>query len=160
MLRLTGMTGMALAAGLLLPAPAAHATDFTSLQWGNQTIHVQQAWQVVPGRGAGVRICDVDSGITVTHPDLTAAIVGGSNTADATTPASYADDGGHGTYTAGIMVARGTEIWGVAPGASLLVDKAVTGGSGDTTSVTAGILWCVSQGAQVINLSLDAPRNG
>jgi subtilisin family serine protease len=58
------------------------------------------------------------------------------------------------------MVARGTEIWGVAPGASLLVDKAVTGGSGDTTSVTAGILWCVSQGAQVINLSLDAPRNG
>lgn len=78
-------------------------------------------------RGAGATVCDVDSGVTLDHLDLKAAIVAGVNTVDPTTPTSFGDDDGHGTYTAGIMVARGTDIWGVAPGASLLVAKAMTG---------------------------------
>jgi thermitase len=155
--RSAGVISVMVFVGLMPVARPALATDFTSLQWGNAAIHVPEAWQLVPGRGAGVTVCDVDSGIMLTHPDLQSAIVGGSNTSDATTPSSFADDGGHGTFTAGIMVARGADVWGVAPGASLLVAKAITQGSGDSTSVTAGILWCVAQGAHVVNLSLGAP---
>jgi thermitase len=147
----------ALVVGLATSAHPARATDFRSLQWGNTAIGLPTAWQLVPGRGAGITLCDVDSGIMASHPDLHAAIIGGINTSDATTPTAFSDDEGHGTYTAGIMVARGADIWGVAPGASLLVAKAVTGGTGDAMSITAGILWCVEQGASVVNLSLGGP---
>ena len=145
----------------LVPFPhSVAAGDFTTLQWANQAIHLQQAWQVVPNRGAGISVCDVDSGAMVDHPDLKGAIIGGINTADATAPSSYADDEGHGTYTAGIILARGKKIWGVAPGASLLVAKALNQqADGAATGVTAGILWCIEQGAQVINLSIGGPVN-
>jgi subtilisin family serine protease len=142
---------------VLVPVPrSALAADFSSLQWANQTIRLHQAWQYVPNRGAGTRVCAIDTGVMLDHPDLKDAIIGGINTADATAPASFGDDVGHGTFTAGIMVARGTHIWGVAPGASLLVAKGLNQrGEGDASSTTAGILWCIDQGARVIDLSLS-----
>jgi subtilisin family serine protease len=133
------------------------ADGFTPLQWASSAIHLRQAWQEVPGRGAGTIICDADTGVMLNHPDLKDAIVGGINTANALAPDSFGDDDGHGTYTAGLMVARGTKVWGVAPGASLLVAKIVDRGSGDPTTATAGILWCIDHGASVINLSVGAP---
>jgi subtilisin family serine protease len=149
------------AALALLPSPASpvSAGDFTSLQWANARIHLAQAWQEVPGRGAGVTICDADTGIMLDHPDLKSAIAQGENTADAPAHQSYADDDGHGTWTAGLMVARGTEIWGVAPGASLLVAKVLHHGSGEAIAVTAGILWCIDHGAVVVNLSVALPAS-
>lgn len=136
---------------------SASAGDFTSLQWASQTIHLAQAWQFVPGRGAGTTICDADTGVMVDHPDLQGAVVQGLSTANPTAPAAYNDDDGHGTWTAGLMVARGKQVWGVAPGASLLVAKVLNHGTGDAVNVVAGILWCVDQGAKVINLSLALP---
>ena len=157
LIRLT-LVALVAVVGLMVPLRgSAAAADFTTEQWAHRAIHLPQAWQVVPGRGAGVTVCDVDSGVMASHPDLTDAIVGGTNTANAMTPGNYADDDGHGTYTAGIMVARGKKIWGVAPGASLLVAKVLNGGSGGTMGINAGILWCVDRGAQVVNLSLGAP---
>jgi subtilisin len=142
---------------VLVPVPrSALAADFGSLQWANQTIHLQQAWHYAPNRGAGTRVCAIDTGVMTDHPDLKDAIIGGINSADATAPTSFGDDVGHGTFTAGIMVARGKDIWGVAPGASLLVAKGLNqSGEGDASSTTAGILWCIIQGAQVIDLSLS-----
>lgn len=148
---------IALLAWLVPMTGHAIAGDFTTMQWANQTIHVSQAWQVVPARGAEITICDADSGVTASHPDLKDAVINGINTASATTPQSYGDDDGHGTWTAGIMVARGHKIWGVAPGASLLVAKVFDAGNANQMSVTSGILWCIDQGASVINLSLGAP---
>jgi subtilisin family serine protease len=147
----------ALLVALATAPPRAVAGDFSTLQWANQAIHLPQAWQVVPGRGAGITICDADSGVMLNHPDLKGAITGGINTASATTPESYGDDDGHGTWTAGIMVARGNDVWGVAPGASLFVAKVLGAGSGDQMSVTSGILWCVDHGARVVNISLGSP---
>jgi subtilisin family serine protease len=133
------------------------AGDFTTLQWANQTIHLAQAWQAAPGRGAGTVICDADTGAMADHPDLQGAVLQGINTADASGPAAFIDDNGHGTWTAGLMVARGKQVWGVAPGASLLVAKVLKRGAGNAVNVVAGILWCIDQGAQVIDLSLDLP---
>lgn len=145
---------LALLSSLATPVAAG---DFTTLQWANVRIHLAQAWQVVPGRGAGITICDADTGITIDHPDLRPAITQGGDMTSPTAPQSYADDDGHGTWTAGIMVARGTDIWGVAPAASLLVAKVLKHGRGEAIGVTAGILWCIDHGAAVVNLSLDLP---
>jgi subtilisin family serine protease len=139
-----------------LATPVA-AGDFTTLQWANARIHLARAWQVVPGQGAGITICDADTGITIDHPDLRTAITQGEDMTNPTAPWSYADDDGHGTWTAGIMVARGSRIWGVAPAASLLVAKVLKHGTGEAVAITAGILWCIDQGAAVVNLSLDLP---
>lgn len=155
-LRMVSVAITALMAIFLPPRGPVMAEDFSSLQWGNQTIHLRQAWTLVPGRGAGVRVCDVDSGVMVNHPDLAGALAGGVNTVDAATPQLYADDTGHGTYTAGIILARGTDIWGVAPSASLLVAKVLSSDGGQSTNVTSGILWCIEKGAQVVNLSVGA----
>lgn len=152
--RLASGAAIGCLAALIPLRGTSEAGDFNSLQWANRAIHLTQAWQVVPGRGAGVRVCDVDTGMMLTHPDLREAIAGGTNTANPAAPDTYADDAGHGTYTAGIMVARGVDIWGVAPGASLLVAKALNQGDGDANTVTSAVLWCVGQGAKVVNLSL------
>lgn len=154
LVRLSLMGALAIAA-LVAPLPrGAEASGYGELQWANAAIHLEQAWQQVPGRGAGTTVCDADSGVMVDHPDLKDAIVGGLNTANPALPSSYGDDEGHGTYTAGIIAARGKDIWGVAPGSSLLIAKVLYDGNGDGMTVTSGILWCIDQGAQVINLSL------
>jgi major intracellular serine protease len=132
------------------------ASGYSELQWANRAIHLQRAWQEVPGRGAGTTVCDADTGAMIAHPDLKDAIVGGLNTANPALPSSFSDDAGHGTFTAGIIAARGKDIWGVAPGASLLVAKVLSDGNGDPMTVTSGILWCIDQGAEVINLSLGS----
>jgi subtilisin family serine protease len=100
-------------------------------------------------------VCTVDSGIALSHPDFAGAVVGGINTVDITTPNAYADDDSHGTHVAGIIAARGAEVDGVAPHAELLIAKVVNK-DGDSTSsaVTAGIAWCIAQGARVVNISL------
>jgi subtilisin family serine protease len=93
----------------------------------------------------------------VTHPDLANAIAGGLDSADPAAPTAYADDDGHGTWTAGLLVARGAQIWGVAPGATLLVAKVLDHGTGSATAIVAGMLWCIDRGATVVNLSLNLP---
>jgi thermitase len=131
------------------PAPA-----LKSLQWYLKDARVYGAWTIATTRGAGVRICSVDTG-AATIPDLAPAIVSGANLVDVTKPTSWTDDEGHGTFTASEMVARGTVLDGVAPDASLIVAKVLNqNGSGGSNNVNGGILYCVAQGARVINVSL------
>jgi subtilisin family serine protease len=65
---------------------------------------------------------------------------------------------GHGTHVAGIIGARAGNdrgIAGVAPKCQLAIAKVLgDNGFGSDDSVAAGIVWCVEQGCQVINLSL------
>ncbi len=102
--------------------------------------------------GSGVKVCVVDTGIDDTHPSLNPLtvqydFVNGDN--DAT------DDQGHGTHVAGIIASRDSFYKGVAPDASLMAAKVLGNtGSGSWSNVIAGIDWCVTNGADVINLSL------
>ena len=72
---------------------------------------------------------------------------------------------GHGTHVAGIIAGGNTsgKAIGVAPGATLLVarvfDQDSLNPADDTSSyaqVTGGVEWLISNGAQIINLSLGA----
>lgn len=129
------------------------AAPLDSLQWAPAAINLAAAWQV--SRGAGTTICDVDTGATPALPDVAGRIVAGINTVTVTTPNAWTDDNGHGTHTLGILAGAGKPIVGVAPEARLLVAKVLDAtGTGDPVTVEAGIIWCVRQGAQVVNLSL------
>ena len=130
-------------------------------QWALGRIGATEAWNV--STGDGVRIGVVDTGVDLGHEDLAGKVVAstdctGSNGDPTRCRGTGQDDNGHGTHVAGIAAAakdNGKGIAGVAPGAQLVVAKALAAdGSGTTEDINAGIRWVVDHGAQVVNLSL------
>jgi serine protease AprX len=116
----------------------------------------------VDGTGVGVAI--VDSGVTAFHDDLGAGRV--VRFADFVNfqPQPY-DDYGHGTHVAGIIAGSGYDSsgrrQGIAPGASLLVEKVLDAtGEGFISNVIAAIDYAVANRdtfhIRVINLSVAA----
>ncbi|MBA3266993.1 MAG: S8 family serine peptidase [Acidimicrobiia bacterium] len=120
---------------------------------------VTAARAAVPGLdGSGVKVAVIDTGVATSHVDLAGKVVafrdyiGGRTT-------SY-DDHGHGTHVAATIAGSGAgnpRHAGAAPAASLIVAKVLNSvGDGSISDVTAAIDWAVTEGAQVINLSLGS----
>ena len=132
-------------------------------------------------RGAGAVIAVVDTGIDLSHPDLAANLW--TNPAEA--PGNGVDDDrdgfvddvhganmlsgngavqdgyGHGTAMSGAAAAAANTVGvtGVAPGAKIMPVKVLADdGSGNTSSVIAGIRYAVANGADVVNLSMNGPE--
>lgn len=111
--------------------------------------------------GSGVRVCIVDTGIDLTHPDLRHVnVVGWRDFVNGRSQAY--DDEGHGTAMAGIILARG-RLHGVAPEADLIAVKAIgASGSGGDQGIANAVDFCTdpdengdpADGADVISLSL------
>ncbi|MBI2940246.1 MAG: S8 family serine peptidase [Chloroflexi bacterium] len=107
--------------------------------------------------GKGVRIGFVDSGVDEAHPDFRGRILAASDL----TGEGPGDGNGHGTHVAGIAAGAGQRFRGVAPGAALVVAKALhRDGSGYSSEVMTGLEWALRQGARVINLSIGSPGPG
>ena len=109
--------------------------------------------------GDGIRVCMVDTGIDISHPDLEDTDLVFK---DFFTGSSQPSDNGnlaHGTMMAGILVADG-HMKGVAPGVTLgmaaaLGDDGEGGNSGDQNVVASAIDWCWKTfDADIISLSL------
>ncbi len=103
------------------------------------------------GRGAGVRIAVLDSGV-VPHaalPEITRSI------ALIPYPEEPEETAGHGTAVASIIAGRHPQAPGVAPGVDLIVIR-VTDDAGATDSFTLaeGLLAALDAGAHLVNLSL------
>lgn len=107
-------------------------------------------------------IAVIDTGIDASHIDLQGKVIGWYDVINGrTTP--Y-DDNGHGTHVSGIIAGKGVgniAYKGVAPGASLVGIKVLSGsGSGSNSGVVAGIDWAIEHkeeyGIKVINLSLGS----
>ncbi|AKQ70415.1 Subtilisin J [Myxococcus hansupus] len=127
-----------------------------------------------PGRptGAGVRVCVIDSGLDLEHPELMDAVVAGRDLLDDDdTPSDFSGSHGwgtgHGTHVAGIIAARPghggqgtpalqpTGLMGVAPGAELVIARVLDlYGSTHMSFVLAAVEYCAEQGAKVVSLSL------
>ncbi len=93
--------------------------------WGLAAIGAPAVWRDYGLDGAGVRVGSIDSGVDADHPDLKGKVVAWRDFVNGR-PAPY-DDNGHGTHTIGTMVggsAGGAPI-GVAPGAKVVVAKAL-----------------------------------
>jgi len=106
------------------------------------------------------KVCIVDSGYEINHPDLqsSTSIVTGKNFS----PSSnwYSDENDHGTHVAGTIAAIGGNNKGVVGvirnGQAKLHIVKVFGASGTaaTSTIIQGFKECVSAGANVINMSL------
>ena len=112
--------------------------------------------------GTGIGVAVIDTGIDLTHPDLT-NVRDGTNCVKPGSPAQ--DDRGHGTHVAGTIAAENNAsgVVGVAPGATLYAVKVLdSSGSGTTSQVICGIDWVTanaknadgSQKIHVANMSL------
>ncbi|WP_305142692.1 S8 family peptidase [Geobacillus thermoleovorans] len=98
----------------------------------------------------------IDSGVDLTHPDLTRRLLPGYNVlADDRSPN---DENGHGTHVAGIIASQpnnGEGVAGMTWFNPIMAVKALNAdGYGTSIDVAKGIRWAVDHGAKVINLSL------
>lgn len=125
--------------------------------WGVTQINADAIW--ASSTGVGVKVVVIDTGIDDGHPDL--AVAGGINFSSAKggKASAWKDDNGHGTHVAGTIAAldNSADVVGVAPGAELWACKALDrNGSGWLSDVIACIDWAVTNGMQVINMSLGS----
>lgn len=128
--------------------------DTDQATWGLQAIGAVNS----PYTGKGIRIAVLDTGFNSSHPDFTGRHVTAKSFIDGEDPE---DVHGHGTHCVG--TAMGPRTWtegrgyGVAPDAEIFVGKVLAkDGTGSDTSILAGIDWALSQGCQIISMSLGA----
>lgn len=146
------------AVGKPQPAPPPAET----VPWGVHRINADLVWGSNTNTGTGVSVAIIDTGIDQDHPDLAANIKGGQNFVvirGRIDPTKWDDDNGHGTHVAGIIAGVDNEIGviGVAPGASLYAVKVLnSSGSGYVSDIILGIQWAITNGMQVINMSLGS----
>lgn len=153
-------------ASVVVAAPAGASSDpLWPSQWALTQIGAPQAWTRTIG--AGIRIGVVDTGVDANHEDLAGKVVAstscvGSRGESGACAGSGQDDHGHGTHVSAIATAATNNnkgIAGVAPGAQLLVAKALVSNNGSVPAgsvadLNAGIRWVVDRGARVVNLSV------
>ena len=147
-------------------APILNSKDIMTYPW-EDTIGARNL-QNLGINGTNVSIAILDTGIDKTHPDLDdidnddstydpKVILEASFVdfdADGVNDTTPMDDHFHGTHVAGIAAGNGY-LRGVAPGASILNGKVLDKTIGGYTSwIVKGIDWAVSNGADIISMSL------
>ncbi|WP_406514348.1 S8 family peptidase [Streptomyces sp. NBC_00161] len=129
-----------------------------SLDRSVEQIGADKAW-AAGYDGKGVKIAVLDTGIDKAHDDLKTQVIGEKNFS---TSPDTADRVGHGTHVASIAAGTGAtsggRYKGVASGAKIISGKVLNDeGSGDDSSIIAGMEWAAAEGADVVNLSLGGP---
>lgn len=126
-----------------------------TLPWGVDRIDADK----VSAGASGVDVAILDTGIDLSHPDLS---VQGGTDCTGTGGSSYDDKNGHGTHCAGIVAALDNDqgVVGVAPAANLWAVKVLgNGGSGSWSNVVCGIDWCMTNGREILSMSLGGGYN-
>jgi subtilisin family serine protease len=117
--------------------------------WGVQAVRANDS----PFDGDGITVAVLDTGIDPGHPAFQGVTIVQKNF----TSAGANDDHGHGTHCAGTIFGRevnGQRI-GIAPGVRrALIGKVLGQGGGSSATLANAIQWAVSEGAQVISMSL------
>lgn len=127
-------------------------SDTTERTWGIAATGAETS----PFTGAGIKLAVLDTGLDLGHPEFAGrAIVSQSFV----TGETVQDVQGHGTHCCGTSAGQaslpGMPRYGVAPGAELHVGKVLNNqGSGRERDILTGMLWAISQGCQVISMSL------
>ncbi len=121
--------------------------------WGFKELDAENAWTISTGKGLGVKVAVIDTGISMIHPDL--KVAGGVNTISPN--GKYNDDNGHGSHVAGIIASQENNFGttGIAPNVSLYAVKALDkNGSGYLSGIIRGVEWSINNKMDIINLSM------
>ncbi|QLQ40279.2 type VII secretion-associated serine protease mycosin [Micromonospora robiginosa] len=166
---LSGAAVTALLGGVLTaPAPAQAAPACgptggpapTEMPWALSRLDPAAAWRV--GKGAGVTVAVIDSGVSPSHPLLRGRVLPGEDFNQLVHLKGQCDLVGHGTMVAGIIAGRegsGTPYTGIAPEARILPLRVLAENKENFDPDVPGeigraIRWAVDHDADVINLSL------
>ncbi len=108
------------------------------------------------------KVCIIDSGYDLGHPDLQSAGVSGRFNSG--TGNWFTDENGHGTHVAGTIaaLANNTGVVGVLPNNKVglhIVKVFTASGWGYSSSLIAAADECAAEGAQIINMSLGGSRS-
>lgn len=139
-------------------SPAVQAEG--AVTWGLEKVGSGRVWSEFGVEGDGVRVCVSDTGVDISHPDLSGRMwsdISGNlefpggwiefdSAGNPVLDSTPHDTQGHGTHTSGTVLggqASGIAI-GMAPRASLMHALVLPGGGGSFSQVIAGIEWCVS----------------
>lgn len=171
MTRSSGVSGIVSASPNLYRYPCAIPNDprWNEL-WGLKMIRCPEAWNTVKGKSTVIAAV-VDTGVSITHPDLQGRLLPGRDTADGdddvSPPPTY-PGASHGTHVSGTIGAQGNNNIGVVgvcwDGVKILpvkvfpdaYDPAVPYGA-SISAIVDGLDWAMKHGAQVVNLSLGSP---
>ncbi|MEO8562086.1 MAG: S8 family serine peptidase [bacterium] len=132
-------------------------SDTAAFTWGLQATKVDGS----ACTGAGIRVCVLDTGFDLLHPDF----VGRSVVTQSFVPGvpTVQDGHGHGTHCIGTSCgpktpAGGVRRYGIAHMATIMVGKVLSdAGSGQDGWILAGINWAVQNKAAIISMSLGSP---
>ncbi len=147
------------AQALETPPPAEPSDPDVDQQWAMFAFPFSALWSC--GKGAGITVAVVDSGVQANHPDLSGRVRPGAAIVNGVvqTGSGGTDVNGHGTHVAGIVGAgeNGVGIVGIAPRATILPVRVLDEqGVGPNSDIGKGITWAVDHGAQVINVSIGS----
>lgn len=121
--------------------------------YGIAKVRAPESWARSTGEGA--KVCVIDTGIDLSHPDLVPNFVEGVSTVGVGSN-DPSDVHGHGTHVAGTIAAaaNGSDVVGVAPDAEIYV-AAVFGAGGTATDedILEGLDWCASKGTKIFSMS-------
>jgi len=118
-------------------------------------IDAPEAWDITKGSSTVV-VAVIDTGVDLTHLDLSARIVAGYDFANQDTDPQ--DDYGHGTRCAGVaaaIIGNSRGIAGVCGYAKIMPLKVMdNSGTGEDAWVGDALIWAADHGANVASLSL------
>ena len=128
--------------------------------YGVTQVQAVQSWDVGQ-RGAGIKVCVIDSGLASTHQDFTRTRISGYTGSDSA--GNWQQDlNGHGTHVAGTIAAadNGNGIIGVSPDAEMYIVKVFSGRGGNWAwgaELEDAAFACQDAGANIISMSLGGP---
>lgn len=151
------------------PEPPASLTARPRLRWnmlgcGPQGLETRTDWPAVVtpdwawggATGAGIRVCIIDSGVDSEHPlagpvQGSFAVTTNDDGQPGVTEIHAGDSCGHGTACAGI-------IRSIAPDCEIYSLQVLNRFTGSAEAFVTGLRWAISQGFDVVNLSLSTTR--
>jgi thermitase len=163
-----------------LPVPQARSMSVATNQATRDAIFLPEAHRWSRGDDR-ITVAVVDSGVCLTHPELTGALAPGYDFVDILSDADEflgdavgadpdpTDEVGHGTHVAGIIAGQGKKMpEGVAPRCRIMPIRVLAAlrqgeqrvGAGLVDNINAGLKWAVDHGADVINMSFGIKHEG